>query len=850
MMNSAMPVNAGPGRSDHKGRRGARNPGDSRDGRRWERTPAVTLAAAFVTGIAADRVWQPDWSAWAGGAVLSIVAILVLPRSRGLWRAVGVVCLWVCLGGARHHVVWSLRPPDDVAQFASEAPRPVELTGRIRTPVEVLSADTDTFTPEWMRVDRSVCHLACDSLAFRTGEVRVSGLVRLEVSGHLLNLGVGDRVRVLADLARPRPPQNPGEFDFRLWLRNRGIDCTLRADHPDAVTRVDAPLGWRDWVGRGRHRLRQECRRILAEHLQPRCVPVAASLLLGDRTDLTDEVETAFIGSGTMHLLAISGLHVSMLALLLYLVCRWLNVSPVSTAVIVLAGIGGYAFVTDHRPPVLRAAVLAAIAVVALSSARRQTGLNTLAVSALAVLLWRPTDLFDIGAQLSFLAVVGILLAGRHVSSRSHDDERRKAALQPERPRFVRWLRPALIRIGEGYLFTAAIWLFTLPLTMSAFHLAAPVGFLVNVVLIPWSLLMLGAGFSLLLCGLLCPWLAPLAGIVFDGTLSILLAIVEWSSTTPFGHVHLPGPSGWWLAGWYLVLSMLSGIIRVPVDDRWLWNALAVWIAVGLGAGLRPVEQDDLKCSFLSVGHGCAILIELPNGRTLLYDAGSLGSAERAQRSVQEALWAARRTRIDVVIVSHADIDHFSGVAGLIETLPVGEVLIAQSFLDFDQSGVVSLCNRAAQAGAPLRIVWEGDRLRADPRVEIAVLHPPAGRGHNLDNANSIVLRIRFAGRTILLAGDLEEAGLQRLLGQPSEPVDVLLAPHHGSLAANPPELAAWAAPQYVVASVGRTGAVEALRTVYGRYGRVLSTAESGAVTAVIQSDGGLTVTEFAARTP
>lgn len=844
MMNSAMSVNAGPGGSDHENGRGAQV------GRRGERAPAVTIASALAAGIAADRIWQPTWSFWAGGAALSLIAVLVIPRRQASWMAAGVVSLWVCLGGARHHTVWSLRPVDDIAQFAEDEPRPVELTGRIRTPVEVLTADSDTFTPEWMRVDRSVCHVACESLASPAGETRVSGLVRLEISGHLLAVGVGDRVRVLGHLARPRPPQNPGAFDFRSWLRDRGIDCTLRAGHPDALTRLNAPLGWRDRVARGRHHLRQECRRILAEHLEPRCVPVASSLLLGDRTGLTDEVETAFVDSGTMHLLAISGLHVSMLALLLYIGCRWLNVSPMSTAVVVLSGIGSYAFVTDHRPPVMRAAVLAAIAVAALPSARRQSGLNTLAISALAVLLWSPTDLFDIGAQLSFLAVAGILLAARLLSTEQSDEDSRHAALQPEPPRFVRWLRPVMTRIREGYVFTGAIWLFTLPLTMAAFHLAAPIGFLVNVVLIPWSLLMLGAGFSLLLCGLLCPWFAAPAGVVFNATLSALLAIVEWSATTWFGHIHLPGPGGWWLAGWYVPLSMLCGLLRSPVRDRWLWKWLAVWLVVGLATGLRPAEQGDLKCTFLSVGHGCAILIELPSGRTLLYDAGSLGSAERAQRTVQEALWAARRTRIDAVIVSHADIDHFNGVAGLIETLPVGEVLFAQSFLDFNQLSVVSLCNRAAQVGAPMRIVWEGDRLRADPHVDIDVRHPPSGRGHNLDNANSIVLRIRFAGRTVLLTGDLEEAGLQHLLVQPSEPVDVLLAPHHGSVAANPPELAAWAAPQYIVASAGRAGAVETLSPVYGRYGRVLSTAESGAVTALIQPDGELMITEFASRIP
>lgn len=844
MMNSAMPVNAGTGESDQENGRGAHV------GRRRERTPAVTIATALAAGIVADRVWQPSWPGWAVGALLSLIAVLALPRTGFHWKAVGVACLWACLGGARHHAVWSLRPVDDIVQFAAEEPRPVELVGRIRTPVEVLSADAGAFTPEWMRVDRSVCHLACESLVSPTGETRVSGLVRLEVSGHLLAVGVGDRVRIFGHLARPRPPQNPGAFDFRTWLRNRGIDCTLRAGHPDALARLDAPPGWRVRLARGRHRLRQECRRILAEHLEPRCVPVAASLLLGDRTGLTDEIESSFVNSGTMHLLAISGLHVSMLALLLYIGCRWLNVSPLSTAVIVLAGIGSYAFVTDHRPPVMRAAVLAAVAVAALPSARRHSGLNTLAVSALAVLLWSPTDLFDIGAQLSFLAVIGILLAARLLSTAPAGEDPRDAELPLDQPRFARWLQPVMARVREGYVFTAAIWLFTLPLTMAAFHLAAPIGFLVNVVLIPWSLLMLGAGFSLLLCGLLCPWFAAPAGVVFNATLSALLAIVEWSATTWFGHVHVPGPGGWWLAGWYVPLSILSGLVRFPVADRWLWSWLAVWLAVGLGAGLRPAEQGDLKCTFLSVGHGCAILVELPDGRTLLYDAGSLGSPERAQRTVQEALWAARRTRIDAVIVSHADIDHFSGVAGLIETLPVGQVLFAQSFLDFDQPSVVSFCERAAQAGAPLRIVWEGDRLLADARVEMDVLHPPPGRGHDFDNANSVVLRIRFAERTILLTGDLEGAGLQRLLQHPSVPVDVLLAPHHGSLAANPPELADWAAPRYVVASAGRAGAVEALRPVYARFGRVLSTAESGAVIAVIRSDGSLAVTEFAARNP
>jgi competence protein ComEC len=818
-----------------------------RDGAGRDRAPAVTVVIAIGAGIALDRHWQPAWSFWILAAVVSLAAALLCCRREygrlGTW---GVVLLWACLGGARHHATWSLRERTDISQYAGAEPHPVALVGCIHTPVETVAADQDAFTPAWMRLDRSVCQVRCETLLSGTEELPVSGTVRLDVSGHLLQADVGDRVRILGALARPRPPQNPGAFDFQTWLRDRGIDCLVRTDHPDAVQRLETGRGvWRH-VARWRHELRQECRRVLVEHLQPRCVPVAASLLLGDRTGMPDEIDTAFIESGTMHLLAISGLHVSLLAGMLYLGCRLLNVSPVTTAVILLVGIGGYAFITDHRAPVIRAAVLAAVVVSALPSAQRVSGMNTLAVSALVVLLWRPTDLFDIGAQLSFLAVVGILCSVRWMAQWRRTATVRDTALTPEPGPLGRWLGAPLAWLGQCQLMTAAIWLFTLPLTMSRFHLASPIGFLLNVVLVPFSAVILAAGFGLLLCGLLLPWLAPVAGWIFDVTIVLLIDVVAWSAATPLGHLYLPGPSDGWLVGWYSLLAVGSGLIRLPIPRRWVWRSLALWTVCGLAWGLRSTDREDLKCTFLSVGHGCAVLLELPDGKTLLYDAGTLGSGQRAQRAVQEALWSAGRSRLDAVIISHADVDHFSGVAGLLATVPTGEVLFAPSFLDFEQSSVRSLCDAAASAGVPLRLLWRSDRLRVDPDVSIDVLHPPCGPGDALDNANSIVLRLRYAGRTILLTGDLEDSGLQALFSLPAEPVDVMLSPHHGSKRANPPELAAWARPKYVVASAGAAGAVKALEPIYRASGVVLSTAESGAVMVVVRSSGEMSVSEFA----
>ena len=278
----------------------------------------------------------------------------------------------------------------------------------------------------------------------------------------------------------------------------------------------------------------------------------------------------------------------------------------------------------------------------------------------------------------------------------------------------------------------------------------------------------------------------------------------------------------------------------------WTWRGLAVWVAGGLALGLRPVPTDGLRATFLSVGHGCAVLVELPAGRTLLFDAGSFVDGRRAQRTIQSALWSYGHSRLDAVVVSHADVDHFNGLPGLAETTPIGSVLLAPSSLDFTQAGVVDLCEGVARCGVPIRLVQSGDTLPLDPEVTCEVLHPPADFRAADDNANSVVLKLTYRDRSLLLTGDLEGSGLDRVLSLPGGEVDVLMSPHHGSRGANPPALGVWASPQVVIASAADTDAVENLRhRAMRRTRRMYSTATSGAITVTISPQGRLQVREF-----
>lgn len=819
------------------------------------RAPALAAAFALAGGIVLDRYGQPSFAVWMGCAASLLAAagaVLWWGRSTddrrraALVSTIGVLAWWVCVGGMRHHTGWQLRAADNVSTCLSETRQPVRLTARLLSPLVIDAADRSSARPAWTRMDRTVGVLACRSLGPVGRETTVSGCVRLVVTGHLLGPRAGDTLELWGQLAQPAGQRNPGGFDYANYLRSQGVDAVLLVEHPDHVRVVASQYNWRDRLSQWRDGLRREAEALFIERLDSRYVPLATSLLLGDRTGIEQELADAFAASGTLHLLAISGLNVGIMAGLMQLVCRLLQTGPRATTLILLLTVLGYAAITDQRPPVMRAALLAVIVLAGRAGGREAGGYQSLALCALAVLLYQPTDLFDAGAQLSFVAVWAILWSGRWLAQGELDRLSAQDAASVHGPVWSR-LAPLRQALWQAWVMTGCIWLFTLPLTLWHFHLASPVGLLVNVVLIPFTTVMLGLGYAMLVLGLAHPALAILPAVGFEWVLAGLLWVVRASAATPLGHIWTPAPPGVWLAGYYLLLAVATGLTPLWQRTMRVWQVTGLWTAAGLACGLWPAPSDGLRATFLAVGHGCAVLIETPSGRTLLYDAGSFADGRKAQQTVQGALWAYERHRLDAAIVSHADVDHFNGLPGLCATVPIGTLCCSPTMLDFAQSPVAELCEAAAVNGVPLRLLQAGDRLHVDPDVSIEVLHPPGGLHARTDNANSVVLRMEYAGRSLLLTGDVEADGLERLLSLPSRPVDILQSPHHGSLSANPKALADWARPRWVITSAGDADADPALCERYGAQATLLNTAEHGAICVRISSQGNLDVTPFVA---
>jgi competence protein ComEC len=423
-----------------------------------------------------------------------------------------------------------------------------------------------------------------------------------------------------------------------------------------------------------------------------------------------------------------------------------------------------------------------------------------------------------------------------------HLDDPLQRLIAESRPPAVQVLRRTAHWFWKLTLASAAVWFIAWPLVAYHFHVFSPVTVLLTPLLwIPVTLL-LYCGFVVFTFGWVLPPAARICGCVCDGALRFLNNSVHTAREVPGGHFWVPGPPLWWMLVFYggLLLLVFCPALRPP--RRWCWAALAGWLLLGfvfpwLQGFTSRGRTDRLICTFVSVGHGTSVVLELPGGQTVLYDAGGLGSPRAAAQSISAVLWARGICHLDAVVLSHADTDHYNAMSRLVDRFSMGAVYVPPTMFSEDSPALRSLRRTVAQADVPLRKISAGDGLPTASSVRLAVLHPPAQGDAGSDNANSIVLLIEIGGRRILLPGDLEGQGTQTLVRRTPVDCDLVMAPHHGRPTVKIEQLLRWSAPEWIVVS-GRADDEPAHhdKQLAGFAGRVLHTATSGAV--IVETDG------------
>ena len=610
----------------------------------------------------------------------------------------------------------------------------------------------------------------CSAIHVGAQQVITNGRIRVLLNGQASGrIGRGDRIRMTGQLSWPGSLGNPGEFDFGTYLLRRNCAGILFVSHLEAVQilRPAGPMSAGYWITR----LRRAAQSALNGAVDREYRGIAVALLLGSRSEIRAETEDIFIQSGTMHLLAISGLHIGILCLLLIRLGHWLLI-PWNRCLIAIAVFCiFYAFMTDLRPSVVRATVFAVLFTLSQVTLRQVSFPAIIGQAGSLMLLCQPYLVFDTGAWLSFLSVMGLAVAGSTVQSNVLHD-RMSDLFQENRVPLTPWehVRKAMLQIRNWLVirYRPMLWIMatTIPLTAWAFHVVSPVGLIVNVFLIAYTMLTLWLGFAAIALGMLIPFVPNLPGTVFSWMLAGLSSMVEVAANIGVGHLYLADLPFWCLPMWYCLLVTVV-MFRNKRQKQIIWLCLCGLTAVTFLGHSGPDSDGSLHCTILDVGHGSAAVVELPDGRVMVVDAGAMNRGDQAGELVSRCLWQRGHRIINSIIVSHADADHFNALGKVLPRFPVGELLLSQQFLRSESTSVVQLIKLAVKHDIPIRVAGNDQHFRSGA-VEIQILQ--ASPDHlayaRSDNEKSLVIQIRFAGRTILLPGDLEDVALIDVLSR------------------------------------------------------------------------------------
>lgn len=789
--------------------------------------PVVAVAVCLAVGCAMVRgVSGLSGVAGTSGVSLAVVCWLATATAVVGWmaavrlghhrRAEGSLCAAILLAGA----AWSAAQFDlfqrtDLAWRLGDSPVPVAVRGTVEESFRLLPVPTEDPRRTAAIGPSSECMVRIDAVRSGSRWVPASGRAAVVVDGEPPPLELGDRIRVLGRGLRPAPAGNPGEFDFRLRGRSSRCLSIVRVSSARFIRLVSPPERWS--LAAAIDSLRRRGVAVLNAHLSRERAPLAAALLLGSRESLPRAEADDFLATGTVHILSISGLHVGLLAAALFMILRVASVPRGWSLVAIAVVTGGYMLLVRAETPVLRATLLVWLSCIAAAVARRSPAINALAIAAVVVLVWRPAEIFSVGAQLSFLSTAVLVGVAAMLPRSSAPVDPIDRLIDRSRTPAERVCRRFCWQAWTLFLVGAAVWTVTAPLVMARFHVISPVGLVVNVLVAPLVALAMGWGFVCLLAAPVSSTLAGLAGAACDATLAGISLIVRLAADLPAGHTWTPGPPAWWVAGWYLLFA--AALLWLPAVALYRVKTWVVvggaWVLVGLvvaGAGrLAADPRPGMRVVVAAMGHGCGIVVRSAENRCLVFDAGRLGAPGAARRAMAGVLWSEGISRIDTLVISHADTDHFNAVPELLERFEVGELMVPPAFLTSDAPAVVDLLARIRLCGIPVRSMVAGDSFAVGRSCRARVLHPmpddssPADDGlaepRWTDNETSIVLAVESAGRRLLLTGDIEGGALERLVAADPDSCDVLVAPHHGSRVNLRADVAAATTPAVVLVS-------------------------------------------------
>jgi competence protein ComEC len=639
---------------------------------------------------------------------------------------------------------------------------------------------------------------------------------------------IGQRWQGAVRLALPERARNPHAFDYARYLRWRGIHVTGSASFPDIWvdpgegSLASVFLHWQMAAGKKVEELFPE----------PEMAGYMKSLLLGMQTEVSPELREVYANLGALHVLAISGLHITIISGMTLWIGERCGVSRKTGLLMTIAVISLYVLLAGAGASAVRAGMMGGLGLLAQYHARRVEVRELWAVTLLLMLLFDPYQLWQIGFQLSFAVTLGLIEFVPLLSSLPY---------------------PRMKAVRSFLAVTVSAQLVSFPFLIYWFHQFSPLSALVNLIVVPLlSVIVLPLGLMALLAGTIHPAFGVLPAYGAECLLDGIHQVFGWLDRLqpPFRHwIH---PEGIWLFFYALFLSASIFLWKMGYHRRRDLIMYGLLLALLVGLARQPFSgADEVRITFLDVGQGDSIVVEVGKEKVYLIDGGG------TLRFGHEEAWRKRRDpfevgkdillpflrsrgieHIDCLIMTHGDADHVGGLPAILPYFSFGVVVVNGKPPQGTEQEVI---NALRKRNVPIITGKPGVSWLDTPDVRWTWLHPGPSDGMAGNDA-SVVLLLSAFGRNILFTGDLEKDGEAVLLQHELPDVDVLKVGHHGSQTSTTPGLLVRIKPESAVISAGRHNryghpSTVVLQRLSDAGVNVYRTDQQGAVTLVVRPE-------------
>lgn len=762
------------------------------------------------------------------GVVCAMIALVV--PTRPLIARTLLACAMVAFGIAHTVARLGAWPVDSIAHHIAAQNDPnnpalVDVAGIVVSAARVNRHDDIAMvpTPDTLVLDVALLRSA------HAPDRRVSGIARVhvdlpgafDVSEIRARYQIGSPVRITGRAHLPPPPMNPGERDTRLLKRQDGIVCSIGVPNPQLVTPApDLRVSLRTRLTSGALLARSQLRHRASAWMDrtfgdgDTSSDLLRALVLGERTDTDDQ--RAFARTGVAHLLAISGFHLAVLAKLVRLCVRATGdrgrVEPLITICMVLV----YVALVPANPPIVRAAILVVSLMLAEVLGRRYEPIAVLAWTACVMLVFKPLDAFDMGFQLTFSLVAALIVLTPMIAARFDADVivGRPGEVPKKTP--LQWIG-ALAR--TLFVTNLMCWLIATPIVMYHVGMVSVVGVVTTIVVGPIVVVVLVLGAIMLVASTIS---AALGSMVADGALApagLAVRIVHALDAIPGSSVRVPAvPLAWTVCAVAIACAWTGRSAAFPRQHRLAFSLVTAcllgWCASEFFGATRLSKPVALRIDTLAVGDGTCHIIR--SGKdAMVWDCGSL-QYDIGRRMVPSAVRAVGAWRIPTAILTHANIDHYNGLASCAGEIGLQRVLVTQRFLDaadaHPHGAAAQALSTLKHSKIDIRTVAQGDTIPFGS-MQIRVLWPPKDDARTgrltADNDTSIVAIFEPAtpsrqGPTLLMTGDIQRAAMVQIMAaNPELRADVLELPHHGSYSDVAHEFVGMVDPKIVLQSTG-----------------------------------------------